>query len=353
MNTFGRILRLTTFGESHGQAIGGVLDGFPAGVEIDLEFVQAQMRKRRPGLHAAQSARNEEDAVSFLSGIHQGKSMGSPIAFLIGNKDVRSRDYAELEHKFRPSHADDTYQRKYGIRDPRGGGRASARETAVRVVGGALAGLLLRSLGIRINAYTTQVGTVFLPENTAIDVSTAYSYVSRCPHKETDLAIQAHLESLRARQDSTGGVVTTLVEGLPAGLGEPIYDKLTARLASAMLGINACRGFEIGEGFGAASMKGSEHNDRWMENGKTEKNLCGGVRGGISTGETLRFRTAFKPVPSIGMEQNLLGEDGRLYPCRIEGRHDVCCVPRAVAVVEAMTALVVADFVLLARCNRI
>ena len=353
MNTFGRILRLTTFGESHGSAVGGVLDGFPAGMDIDMEFVQAEMRKRRPGLYVGQSARQEEDKVVFLSGIYKGKSTGTPISFLIENQDGQSRDYAELEHRFRPSHADDTYQQKYGIRDHRGGGRASARETAVRVAGGALAKLMLKPLGVGIHAYTLRIGTVAIPEDTAVDALHAYDYVTRCPHKETDIAMQAVLESLRVQGDSTGGIIGTEVEGLPAGIGEPLYDKLPARLAAAMLGINACRGFEIGEGFGAAEMKGSEHNDRWRENGKTEKNLCGGVRGGISTGETLRFRTAFKPIATIGMEQHLLGEDGRLYLSQIKGRHDVCCVPRAVAVVEAMTALVIADFILLARCNRI
>ncbi|MDE6494537.1 MAG: chorismate synthase [Bacteroidales bacterium] len=353
MNTFGRVLRLTGFGESHGEAIGGVLDGLPAGLEVDMEYIQAEMRKRRPGDGCAQSRRKEEDRLHILSGIYRGKSTGTPIAFVIPNQDARSWDYAELEDKFRPSHADDTYQSKYGLRDPRGGGRASARETAVRVAAGALAKLFLASMDISIKAYAEQIGEISLPANTEVDADTAYAYVTRCPHKETDAAMQAFLEKLRRQNDSTGGVIRCQAEGLPKGLGEPVYDKLTSRLASAMLSINACRGFEIGQGFAAAGMKGSEHNDVWLENGHTQKNLCGGVRGGISTGETLYFRTAFKPIPSIGQEQNLLGEDHRLHSLQIKGRHDVCCVPRAVAVVEAMTALTIADFVLLARTNRI
>ncbi|MCM1169757.1 MAG: chorismate synthase [Bacteroides sp.] len=353
MNTFGRTLRLASFGESHGAALGGMIDGFPAGVPIDMDLLQADLDNRKPAQSLAGSGRGEEDRIEVLSGVYQGKSLGSPIGFIIRNRDARSADYAEMERMFRPGHADDTYQRKYGVRDVRGGGRASARETAVRVAGGAFAKMLLATQNVQVHAYTQSIGDVALPDSVAVEAEKAYGFVSRCPHRETDEAMQRLLQETRQKKDSVGGVVSCIATGIPAGWGEPVYDKLSARLAYAMMGINAARGFEIGCGFEAARMNGSIHNDRWLPDGTTEKNLCGGVRGGISTGEPLVFRVAFKPVPSIAQEQELLGMDGKLHRMAIGGRHDVCCVPRAVSVVEAMAALCLADFMLLDRCSRV
>lgn len=352
MNTFGRILRLASFGESHGAAVGGLLDGFPAGVPIDMDLLQADLRNRRPGQSLSGSGRQEEDRIEVLSGVHQGRSLGSPIGFVIRNQDAHSADYEEMAHFFRPGHADDTYWRKYGLRDARGGGRASARETAVRVAGGAFAKMLLRTRHIRVQAYTQSIGHISLPDSVIVEAGEATAYVSRCPHRETDLAMCQLLKDMRMKKDSVGGVVSCIATGIPAGWGEPVYDKLSARLAYAMMGINAARGFEIGCGFEASRMYGSRHNDRWCMDGKTEENLCGGVRGGISTGEPIRFSVAFKPVPSIGQEQEFLGEDGGLHRMEINGRHDVCCVPRAVSVVEAMASLCLADFMLLDRCSK-
>lgn len=350
MNTFGRILRLTSFGESHGPAVGGVLDGFPAGIAIDAERIQTALDRRMPGQSLIGSGRKEADRIELLSGICQGKSLGSPIAFLLRNQDSRSEDYREWQEAFRPSHADDTYFRKYGLRDPRGGGRASARETAVRVAGGAFAGIFLDSFGVRIHAYTRQIGPVRLARNA--DWTKAYDYATRCPDAETDRMMLEALQQARKDSDTLGGIVGVYVTGMPCGLGEPVYDKLTARLASAMMGLNASRGFEIGKGFESAGMRGSEHNDRWGNDGSTVENRCGGVRGGISTGEDLYFNVAFKPIPTLPGPQVLLHPDGSKAEYVIAGRHDVCCVPRAVPVVEAMTALVLADFLLIGRCSR-
>ncbi|MDE6629970.1 MAG: chorismate synthase [Bacteroidales bacterium] len=361
MNTFGKLLTLTSFGESHGQAVGGVLDGFPAGIRIDMDFLQRTLSHRSP-MQQAGSGRKEPDRVELLSGVYEGVSLGSPIAFLIGNQDAHSGDYAALKHLFRPAHADDTYFHKYGVRDERGGGRASARETAVRVAGGALAEMFLKQLcekqgasEIEIHAYTKQIGTVCLPdeaENT-LDMARIYTCPTRCPHEDTDRKMQEVLKQCREEKDSTGGVVRCVVKNMPRNLGEPVYDKLSARLAGAMLGINAARGFEIGMGFDAAAQKGSVHNDTWLEGGNTAHNHAGGVRGGISTGEALTFNVAFKPIPTLMREQTLLREDGKLENLTLTGRHDVCCVPRAVSVVKAMTALVLADFTLLDHCSRL
>lgn len=361
MNTFGRLLSLTSFGESHGQAVGGVLDGFPAGIRIDMDFLQESMTRRSP-MQQAGSGRREPDRVEVLSGVHEGVSSGSPIAFLIRNQDAHSSDYEALKHLFRPGHADDTYFSKYGVRDERGGGRASARETAVRVAGGALAEMFLKQVchkqgapEMEIHAYTQRIGTVRLPaeaEN-ALDTANIYDYPTRCPHEETDRKMQEIMRQCREEKDSTGGVVRCVVKNMPRNLGEPVYDKLSARLAGAMLGINAARGFEIGMGFDAAAQKGSVHNDTWLTGGQTAYNHAGGVRGGISTGEDLRFNVAFKPIPTLPREQTLLREDGKLETHAITGRHDVCCVPRAVSVVKSMTALILADFMLLDRCSRL
>ena len=354
MNTFGRTLRLISFGESHGPAIGGVLDGFPAGLDLDLQQVQQALDHRNPSQAVIGSGRRETDQVEFLSGIRQGKSLGSPIAFLIRNRDARLEDYAVLEHAFRPGHADDTWLAKYGIRDYRGGGRASARETVARVVGGALARQLLFPMGIRIYAYACQIGSVRLEKSFAqIDADHVYSYQSRCPDPDTDEAMLSHMQEVRLSGDSIGGVVECRVAGMPKGLGEPVYDKLTARLAMAMLGINAARAFEVGQGFAAAGMRGSEHDDTWLPDGTTANNMSGGIRGGISTGEDVLFRVAFKPIPTISRSQMYLTDDGRLQEASMAGRHDVCCVPRAVSIVESMTALVLADMYLLNRCSRV
>lgn len=352
MNTFGRILRLGSFGESHGAALGGMIDGFPAGVPIDMELLRSDLRNRRPG-QASGSGRQESDTIEILSGVHQGKSLGTPIGFIIRNQDAHSADYAELEHLFRPGHADDTYHHKYGLRDARGGGRASARETAVRVAGGAFAKMLLHTQNVQVHAYTQSIGNISLPDSAEVNLPVDPALVSRCPHEATDSAMRELLEETRRKKDSVGGVVACVAIGIPVGWGEPVYDKLSARLAYAMMGINAARGFEIGCGFEASRMNGSRHNDTWLADGKTQEDLCGGVRGGISTGEPLYFRVAFKPVPSIAQPQDLLGEDGKLHRMEISGRHDVCCVPRAVSVVEAMAALCLADFMLLARSSRI
>lgn len=361
MNTFGRLLTLTSFGESHGQAVGGVLDGFPAGVRIDMDFLQRALTRRSP-MQQEGSGRKEPDRVEILSGVYEGVSLGSPIAFLIRNQDAHSGDYAALKHLFRPGHADDTYFHKYGVRDERGGGRASARETAVRVAGGALAEMFLQQAcakqgapAIEIHAYTQQIGAVRLPaeaENT-LDMADVYAFPTRCPHEETDRKMQEVLRQCREEKDSTGGVVRCVVKNMPRNLGEPVYDKLSARLAGAMLGINAARAFGIGMGFDAAAQKGSVHNDTWLEGGDTAHNHAGGVRGGISTGEPLSFEVAFKPIPTLTREQTLLREDGKLENLTLIGRHDVCCVPRAVSVVKAMTALILADFMLLDRGSRL
>ena len=328
MNTFGERLRLTTFGESHGQAIGGVIDGFPSGIKVDFELIGRRMAERRPG-QPGSSPRNEDDQPEFLSGISPaGISLGTPIGFIIPNKDTRSSDYDKLSESFRPNHADFTYHAKYGIRDHRGGGRASARETACRVVAGALAEQLLRDRGITISVRLIQVG------DTTGDIDT----------------LMAEIEKVRLEKDSIGGIVECCVSGIPAGLGEPIYDKLTARLAYAMMGINAAKGFSIGDGFEMASKKGSQVIDEFYldkkGNFRTRTNHNGGVLGGISTGMPVVFTVAFKPTPTIGKPLPLISEEGEVSNMILTGRHDPCVALRAVPVVRAMAALVIADFIL-------
>ncbi len=348
MNTFGTLLRLTTFGESHGTAIGGVLDGYPAGVEIDTEFVRRQMRRRRPGQSAVTTARNEADEVEFLSGIFEGRSTGTPIAFVIYNSNNRSSDYDNLRDVYRPSHADYVYDVKYGVRDHRGGGRSSARETAVRVCAGALAMLALNERGIKVRAYTSQVGNIFAEKNyTEYNLDAVDDNIVRCP----DAAVASRMEELildvKRQGDTVGGVVTCVVQGAPAGLGEPLYDKLSARLAQAMLSINAAKGFEYGNGFAAALGRGSLQNDIFYnDNGRisTKTNNSGGIQGGISNGQDIYFRVAFKPVATILMEQQTVTKAGDESVIAAKGRHDPCVVPRAVPVVEAMAALTILDF---------
>ena len=356
MNSIGQLLRLTTFGESHGTAIGGVLDGFPAGIVIDEDFVRAEMRRRRPGQSAITTQRNEQDEVQFLSGIFEGRSTGTPIAFMIANCNSRSNDYGNLREAYRPSHADYVYDCKYGIRDHRGGGRSSARETAVRVCAGALAKLALRQLGISVQAYTSQVGEIGLEDNyTAYDLSLAENNAVRCPDAVKAAEMEKLILDVKRQGDTVGGVVTCVAKGVPAGLGEPLYDKLSASLAGAMLSINAVKGFEYGNGFAAAAGRGSEQNDIFFNNGgkiATRSNNSGGIQGGISNGNDIYFRVAFKPVATVLKEQPTVTKEGEDTLLQVRGRHDPCVVPRAVPVVEAMTALVLLDHYMLDRAKR-
>lgn len=356
MNSIGQLLRLTTFGESHGTAIGGVLDGFPAGIVIDEDFVRAEMRRRRPGQSAITTQRNEQDEVQFLSGIFEGRSTGTPIAFMIANSNSRSNDYGNLREAYRPSHADYVYDCKYGIRDHRGGGRSSARETAVRVCAGALAKLALRQLGISVQAYTSQVGEIGLEDNyTAYDLSLVENNAVRCPDAVKAAEMEKLILDVKRQGDTVGGVVTCVAKGVPAGLGEPLYDKLSASLAGAMLSINAVKGFEYGNGFAAAAGRGSEQNDIFFNNGgkiATRSNNSGGIQGGISNGNDIYFRVAFKPVATVLKEQPTVTKEGKDTLLQARGRHDPCVVPRAVPVVEAMTALVLLDHYMLDRAKR-
>lgn len=351
MNSFGTILRLTTFGESHGAAIGGVLDGFPAGIFIDEEFVRTEMCRRRPGQSAVTTSRNEADEVKFLSGVFEGRSTGTPIAFVIENTNNRSNDYENLRTAYRPSHADYVYDVKYGIRDHRGGGRSSARETAVRVCAGALAKLALMQKGISVQAYTSQVGEISLEKPyTEYDMRLVESNVVRCPDAEKAALMEKLILDVKSKGDTVGGVVTCVAKGVPAGLGEPLYNKLSASLASAMLSINAAKGFDYGLGFDAAKGRGSQQNDIFYNNNghiATRTNNSGGVQGGISNGGDIYFRVAFKPVATLLVEQPTVAPDGSETVVKARGRHDPCVVPRAVPVVEAMASLVLLDHYLL------
>ncbi len=358
-NSFGKALVLTTFGESHGIAVGGILDGFPSNIEIDTAFIQAAVNLRKPGSGAFSSSRNETDTVEILSGIFEGKSTGAPIAFLVHNTDHRSEDYDYLKNIYRPSHADFTYDQKYGIRDHRGGGRASARETLARVIGGAFARILLNRENISIHSRIDQIGPFEIPSPLPSMSGTTHENSSA----ETDLsdrnpdalnlitgnlptAVLEFLEQLKQKGDSTGGIISCNITGVPIGLGEPVFDKLHADLAKAMLSINAAKGFEYGSGFRCATMKGSEHNDRFfIREGKTRTrtNFSGGILGGISNGEAIYFSVAFKPVPTLLQQQETITSNGSPVHFQGKGRHDVCLVFRALPIVEAMAALVLAD----------
>ena len=357
MNTFGTLLRLTTFGESHGPAIGGVLDGFPAGVVLDEDFIRSEMRRRRPGQSAVTTSRNEADEVTFLSGVFEGRSTGTSIAFVIANTNNRSGDYDNMRSAYRPSHADYVYDVKYGIRDHRGGGRSSARETAVRVCAGALAKLALKQLGVTVQAYTSQVGDIVLGKDyTAYDLSAIESNVVRCPDCEVAAAMERLILDVKAAGDTIGGVVTCVLKGLPVGLGEPLYNKFTSSLAAAMLSINAVKGFDYGNGFAAAFGRGSQQNDIFYNNDgsvATRTNNSGGVQGGITNGNDVYFRVAFKPVATILMEQPTVAPDGSETTIKARGRHDPCVVPRAVPVVEAMAALVALDHYMLNNARKL
>lgn len=353
-NSFGTLFKLSSFGESHGTAIGGMIDGCPSGLTIDLDAVQHQLDRRKPGQSSITTARKESDTVQFLSGIFEGKSTGTPIGFIIPNQDQQSADYSTLKDVYRPSHADYTYEAKYGIRDYRGGGRSSARETACRVVAGAVASQFLETKHIRISAFVSQVGSVSsdmptqLPSESQVDAS-----IVRCPDIHAATQMEVLILEMKQAGDTIGGVITCMIEGVPAGLGEPVFDKLHADLGKAMLSINAVKGFEIGNGFSSVKMKGSEHNDVFNRDAagkiRTQTNHSGGIQGGISNGEIIWFKVAFKPVASIAMIQETLNTSHEKTQIEIPGRHDPCVVPRAVPIVESMAALVIADHFLRAQ----
>lgn len=356
-NTFGNIFTLTTFGESHGQAIGGIVDGMPAGIEIDMDFVQHELDRRKPGQSKITTSRNEADQVQFLSGIFEGKTTGVPIGFVVFNKNQHSKDYDNMRHLFRPSHADFTYYNKYGIRDHRGGGRSSARVTLSRVVAGALAKLALRQLGVSIQAYTTQVGNIKLERDYRLyDLSQTENSLVRCPDPETAKQMESLIMQAKNAGDTVGGVIACVIKGCPIGLGEPEFGKLHAQLGAAMLCINAVKGFEYGEGFDGAAAFGSEQNDVFINDNRkitTATNRSGGIQGGISNGQDIFFRVAFKPVATILQEQNTVDTEGNPTTLNARGRHDACVLPRAVPVVEAMAAMVLLDNYLLGKSTHL
>jgi len=345
-NTFGKIFTLTTFGESHGEAIGGIIDGCPAGIELNLDTVQYEMNRRKPGQSKIVTQRKEPDEVQFLSGIFEGKTTGASIGFIIKNANQRSNDYEHIKDAFRPSHADYTYDKKYGVRDYRGGGRTSARETANWVVGGAVAKQVISD--IKINAFTSSVGEIFMEKPyQEVDFNNIESNDVRCPDAATAEKMIARINEIKKQGDTIGGTITCVIQNVPVGLGEPIFDKLHAQLGKAMLSINAVKGFEYGSGFCGAKMKGSEHNDIFNADGSTTTNLSGGIQGGISNGMDIYFRVAFKPVATIMQAQQTIDKDGNVVEMHGKGRHDPCVVPRAVPIVEALAAMVLTDFMLL------
>ena len=350
-NSFGKLFKLTTFGESHGVAIGGIIDGCPAGLQIDYEAIQWEMNRRKPGQSEIVTQRKEPDEVKFLSGIFEGKTTGTPIGFIIENANQKSKDYSHIKEVFRPSHADYTYEAKYGVRDYRGGGRSSARETACRVLAGAIAKQILKD--ITIQAYTSSVGNLTLDKPyQELDLETAESNSVRCPDPSMAEEMVKLIKSIRKEGDTIGGTVSCVIKNVPIGLGEPVFDKLHAELGKAMLSINAVKGFEYGSGFEGTKMKGSEHNDLFNENGTTKTNYSGGVQGGISNGMDIYFNVAFKPVATIMQKQDTINKDQETVEMQGKGRHDPCVVPRAVPIVEAMAALVIADFFLLDRTSK-
>ncbi|MDI1353514.1 MAG: chorismate synthase [bacterium] len=357
-NSFGNLFRLTTYGESHGLSIGGIIDGCPAGLKIDLAFIQHELNRRRPGQSTITSQRQEEDLVEFQSGMFEGVTTGTSIAFRIKNKDHHSEDYSQLEDAFRPSHADFTYQEKFGIRDHRGGGRSSARETASRVVAGAIAKLILKQRNIEIHAFVKQVGTLKLEKNfDSLDLSTTDSNMVRCPDPVLAEKMILHIEEVKKQGDTIGGIIQCVIQNAPIGLGEPVFDKLHAVLGHAMLSINAVKGFEIGSGFDSVNFKGSQLNDIFASSKNNQKpgtttNNSGGIQGGISNGMPIYFNVAFKPVATIMRDQNTITKEGNETVLKAQGRHDPCVLPRAVPIVESMAALVMVDFLLLANCNR-
>ncbi|WP_435577500.1 chorismate synthase [Gilvibacter sp.] len=351
-NTFGTVFKLTTFGESHGPALGGIIDGCPAGLTVDFDAIQAEMIRRKPGQSAIVTQRKEPDQVKFLSGIFEGVTTGTPIGFVIENTNQKSKDYSHIKDTYRPSHADYTYQKKYGLRDYRGGGRSSARETACRVVAGALAKQLLGN--ISINAYVSAVGDLQLNKPYQdLDFSLTESNPVRCPDPAMAEQMEALIREIRKEGDTVGGSISCVIQGVPVGLGEPVFDKLHAELGKAMLSINAVKGFEYGSGFEGTRLKGSQHNDLFNADGSTKTNHSGGVQGGISNGEDIYFNVGFKPVATIMQKQEALNSEGALVEMQGKGRHDPCVVPRAVPIVEAMAALVLADAWLLNKLAKL
>ena len=351
-NSFGNLFKLTTFGESHGAAIGGIIDGCPAGLSLDMDAIQKELDRRKPGQSAIVTQRKESDTVRFLSGIFEGKTTGTPIGFVIYNEDQRSKDYSHIKDRYRPSHADLVYDKKYGFRDYRGGGRSSARETASRVVAGAIARQLLSD--IHINAYVSAVGDLALTvPYQELDLNNTENNPVRCPDAATAAQMETLIRKVRKEGDTIGGVVSCVVRNVPIGLGEPVFDKLHAELGKAMLSINAVKGFEYGSGFEGATMRGSVHNDRYHTDGSTQTNYSGGIQGGISNGMDIYFKVAFKPVATIIQAQPTINQQGEEVTMQGKGRHDPCVVPRAVPIVEAMTALVLADYYLLNQITKL
>lgn len=356
-NSFGKLFKITTFGESHGIALGVIIEGCPAGLVLDIDQIKAEMQRRKPGQSKITTQRKEEDEIEILSGIFEGKTTGTPIGIVIRNADQKSKDYSHIADKFRPSHADYTYFEKYGIRDYRGGGRSSARETAARVAGGAVAKQLLAHKGIRVEAFVSQVGDLTLEKPyTELDLSKAEENIVRCPDPETAERMISLIDSVRLDRDTIGGVVSCVIKNTPPGIGEPVFDRLHAELGKAMLSINAVKGFEYGSGFEGVKMRGSQHNDVFVKEGdriKTLTNYSGGIQGGISNGEDIYFRVAFKPVATIMQDQESVNESGETVIVSGKGRHDPCVVPRAVPIVEAMAALVIADYLLISKSNKL
>lgn len=349
-NTTGKLFTFTSFGESHGKGIGGIIDGCPPGIELDEAYIQSELDRRKPGQSKIATPRKEDDKVEFLSGVFEGKTTGTPIAFIIWNQNQHSKDYDHLKEVYRPSHADFTYQQKYGIRDHRGGGRSSARETAARVVAGAVAKLVLRQKGIEITAFTSQVGHIAMTQSaTEADLSLIETNIVRCPQTEVAEKMIDYIQELKKDGDSIGGIISCIIKGMPVGVGNPIFDKLQARLAAAMMSINASHGFDYGRGFDGVAMKGSEMNDAFVKDGNqisTRTNNSGGIQGGISNGQDIYFRVLFKPVATISKKQDTLDVNANEIELQARGRHDPCVLPRAVPIVEAMAAMTILDLIL-------
>lgn len=356
MNTFGNIFRLTSYGESHGPAVGGVIDGCPAGITVDYDFIQSELNRRRPGQSRITTPRKEDDEVEFLSGIHEEKTTGTPIGFIVRNKNQHSSDYDNLKDLYRPSHADYTYSQKYGHRDHKGGGRSSARETIARCVAGAVAKLVLKQIDIHITAFTSQVGNIKLDKSyTDYDLNLIEETPVRCPDLDKAEEMIELIKEVKSKGDTIGGVITCVIKGTPIGLGEPVFGKLHAALGSAMLSINAVKGFEYGDGFDV-SHRGSERNDEFFnDNGKIgmRTNHSGGIQGGISNGQDIYFKVAFKPVATILMPQKTVNKSGEEVDLKARGRHDACVLPRAVPIVEAMAAMTILDYYLLNKKDRL
>jgi chorismate synthase len=347
-NTYGKLFKLITFGESHGTALGGVIDGCPSGITLDFEAIQNEMNRRKPGQSSIVTQRKEPDEVTFYSGIFEGQTTGTPIGFAIHNTNQKSKDYSHIKETYRPSHADYVYDQKYGVRDYRGGGRSSARETSCRVVAGAIAKQMMPE--ITFNAFVSGVGPIKLDKDyQTLDFSNIEKNPVRCPDPEAAIEMENYIKQIRKEGDTVGGIVTCVIQNVPVGLGEPVFDKLHAELGKAMLSINAVKGFEYGSGFEGSKMKGSDHNDPYNSDGTTQSNRSGGIQGGISNGMDIYFNVAFKPVATIMQKQETITKDGHKVEMQGKGRHDPCVVPRAVPIVEAMAALVLADFFLLNR----